>query len=99
MPGIYSSAFDGIPAADFSLKGLADELGIHREAVVAIKGGRRALSVDIARAVAAKSESGEKPGNIYLRSQVNTIRGKIAAKNMTPAGCLSACKSVMEDVS
>jgi plasmid maintenance system antidote protein VapI len=97
MAGINSKQpFGGIPAADYSVKGLADELGTHQQTIVAIKSGRRALSVDLARKIAVKS--GEVPATLYLTSQIAAIKNKVKTKAMTPKGSLVAAEQVMRAI-
>jgi DNA-binding XRE family transcriptional regulator len=97
MAGINSKQpFGGIPAADYSLKGLAEELGTHQQTIVAIKSGRRALSVDLARKVAVKS--GEVPATLYLTSQVAAIKNKVKTKAMTPKGSLVAAEQILRAI-
>jgi plasmid maintenance system antidote protein VapI len=97
MPGLNSSDFGRIPGVTTkSQSALAEELGTQKSVVSAIKSGHRALSVDLARSVATKS--GEKPANLYLASQLKTLRAKLARKEISPAGVLTNCQHIMSAV-
>lgn len=89
--------FGGIPAAAYqSQRELAENLGIHRETVTAVKTGKRGLSVDNSKAVAEKS--GDKPATVYLTSQVESLKSKLAKKAITPAGVLGSATHMMRNL-
>jgi len=98
MPGINSKgAFGGVPAAALkNNRQLAEELGLHRETVVAVKSGRRGLSVDASKLVAAKS--GEKPALVYLQSQIASLQARAATKALSPTGTLGGAQVVMKNL-
>lgn len=73
---------------------IAKHLGLKREAVTAIKAGRRGLSPDASRRLGALI--GEKPAEVYLASQVTSLKRKVATKTITPQGVMTSCQHIVK---
>ncbi len=86
-----------IPQAAYkSQQELAEELGTQQQVIAAIKAKDRGLSPQNARKVAQLS--GGKAGNLYLESQVESLKMKAALKRVSPQGTLHSCETIMRAI-
>jgi hypothetical protein len=97
MSGLNSSAFgriDGV--ATKSHQELADELSAGKNAITAVKSGRRGMSVELSKTVAMKS--GEKACTLFATSAATALKKKIEKEQITLMGVVDAAQSCLKAV-
>ncbi len=97
MENRHGKWLKNVPLAAFKSQAeLAEDLGTQQQVIAAIKAKDRGLSPANARKVAELG--GGKAGNLYLESQVESLKMKTALKRVSPNGTLHSCETIMKAI-